>query len=630
VRDREILFFGTGDADKPEGWSSAILYRLRDDGDRATVLTKQYSNFYPTGGPVFGPGDACGYQHFGAEVGGFIVYRWAGEKGSFQFLSGDLTDSRATPSIRGDRYFFADRTGLVCANPSDGKEKENVLWQSGGWPYYGPNGFHSSPALSQKHVVAGCDDGRVYFFDIDFAVVNKNRIQKPVWVYETEGVDKVNGAVTSSPAIADGGVYFGGEDGILYGLGRGEPCKTIESVDLKSADNTEVSDQLSKPLEPHEWRTAGGDMGFSGVSPTTLLKPPLRIKWRTRLWGSFKGSMIVADGKVFAASRSGTLSALDAQTGEILWKTRHTNSQSWATSTYADGKLLVLRGNSAGPRDQQLGGGLWCHEAGTGKVLWRKTQPIPTGAYDFSAGAVVYQGTALGCWHVEGGTLECAAFDLATGDVVWSKRHEKLLPAEGRGEIHVSQGCLGENTWFCSISRLGNRGEADPAKGQVGVTLAVNPTSGALLWKNGKYFVGKESRVCYRKRHVVVFDGWNSSAHALDPKTGDHRWSARVNSTQMNALTDAFLESQGKQDVSGAGFCGYHVYANGVFYGTKGFSQAHLVARMTKDRGEMPVIWKFPTMSRSCPAPAPAYGRLYYAANCEGVVYCFENETSPQ
>jgi hypothetical protein len=123
----------------------------------------------------------------------------------------------------------------------------------------------------------------------------------------------------------------------------------------------------------------------------------------------------------------------------------------------------------------------------------------------------------------------------------------------------------------------------------------------------------------------VVFDGWQDMAHALDAKTGGHQWSARVNSTQMNALTDAFLDSHGAKDISGAGFCGYHVYANGIFYGTKGFSQAHLVARSLDARGEMKVIWQHPTMSRSCPAPAPAYGRLYYAPNCEGVVYCFEN-----
>lgn len=133
------------------------------------------------------------------------------------------------------------------------------------------------------------------------------------------------------PAIADGEVFFGGEDGILYGLGRG---KEVAVVPIPADMLPKGAERPGSRLRGHEWHTAGGDMGFSGISPDTELRPPLRIKWRTRVWGSFKGCPVVAEGRVFAASRSGTLTALDAETGEILWRDRHPYTESWATPTY--------------------------------------------------------------------------------------------------------------------------------------------------------------------------------------------------------------------------------------------------------------------------------------------------------
>ena len=35
-------------------------------------------------------------------------------------------------------------------------------------------------------------------------------------------------------------------------------------------------------------------------------------------------------------------------------------------------------------------------------------------------------------------------------------------------------------------------------------------------------------------------------------------------------------------------------------------------------------IWQHVFAGRACPSPTPAYGRLYYAPNSMGVIYCFE------
>ena len=40
--------------------------------------------------------------------------------------------------------------------------------------------------------------------------------------------------------------------------------------------------------------------------------------------------------------------------------------------------------------------------------------------------------------------------------------------------------------------------------------------------------------------------------------------------------------------------------------------------------GPKMVAWSFDFLSNACPSPSPAYGRLYYSPNAEGVIYCFK------
>src|SRR5690606_10156011 len=99
-----------------------------------------------------------------------------------------------------------------------------------------------------------------------------------------------------------------------------------------------------------------------------------------RVWSTYKGPMIVADGKVFCAGRMGPLTALDARTGAILWKTHHPGVESRPSPTFTDGKLLVMRTRSAqrdspyvsGASKGPPGSGLYCHDAATGKLLWHQ------------------------------------------------------------------------------------------------------------------------------------------------------------------------------------------------------------------------------------------------------------------
>jgi outer membrane protein assembly factor BamB len=617
VRGDEILFFGRSEKVAPPYRENSVrLFHLRDEGKSAKLLTSRWAQTYPTSGLVFAEKDRCGYQTWRAEEGSSVVEVWDENlKASVHSWSpsSDNPDGRAIPAYRDGRFYFTTRTRLFCLNARPPSRNKGILWQSSDRR----SGLNSSPALSKEYLTIGNDQGSLDFYRLDFDP--KRDSSKVVWSFPTSTAGKVNGGIVSSPAISDGRVYFGGEDGILYGLGKGEEAAVIEAV-----KPGEAHAWPGKQLKGPEWPTAGGDMGFSFVSPDTQLEPPFRVRWRTRVWGVRKGGVVVADGKVFVAGRSGQLDALDAETGEVIWRYVHPHTGSFCAPTYAEGKPLVLRGGlgSPGTKGQD---GIWCHDASTGELLWHVPQPQPTAGYGAAAeGVPAHKGKALACWSDLVGGLHLAAYSLTDGKEVWSRHHKELLPAMAKPSVIVTQGAVGADKWFCSFNQMTTRAE----KTKSGLTLALDPVNGDILWKNAEVYIdGRDryytGRVSYRNNLVVVFQQ-GIAGSALDAETGKFLWKGGNINCYAVPLSDAFLDSQGKTGTISGAYCGAHVFANGYWYGQAGFNSSLMVARTLAGKQETEV-WSWLTQGRSCATAAPAYGRLYYCSN-EGVVYCFENE----
>ena len=90
------------------------------------------------------------------------------------------------------------------------------------------------------------------------------------------------------------------------------------------------------------------------------------------------------------------------------------------------------------------------------------------------------------------------------------------------------------------------------------------------------------------------------------------------------------LESKGTQGIKATTLClsasrrrgiALPLRINGLWYShlTNGSHVLHAYA-------DGKTLWQRSFLSHACPSPAPAYGRLYYSPNSEGVVYCFEND----
>src|SRR5262245_25407211 len=234
VRGDDILFFGRSEKVAPPHRENSVrLFHLRDEGKSVKLLTSRWAQTYPTSGLVFAEKDRCGYQIWRAEEGGNIVEVWDESLKAAVYewgASGDNPDSRVIPSYRDGRFFFTTRTRIFSLNGKPPTSHKGIVWQSG----ERRSGINSSPAFGKEYLAIGTDEGFLDFYSLDA----KRDAPKAAWSFAISTVGKVNGGIVSSPAISGGRAYFGGEDGILYGLGKGAEVAVIDAM---------------KPGKPYGW-----------------------------------------------------------------------------------------------------------------------------------------------------------------------------------------------------------------------------------------------------------------------------------------------------------------------------------------------------------------------------------------
>ena len=73
--------------------------------------------------------------------------------------------------------------------------------------------------------------------------------------------------------------------------------------------------------------------------------------------------------------------------------------------------------------------------------------------------------------------------------------------------------------------------------------------------------------------------------------------------------------------------CSVPVWANGLVYGHR-ISISNYSGVLDPATGKE--VWHYRLPTHVCPTPTPAYGRLYVVGNGDGVVYCFQNDTTAQ
>lgn len=117
-------------------------------------------------------------------------------------------------------------------------------------------------------------------------------------------------------------------------------------------------------------------------------------------------SPVVAEGKVFCIDAGGIVSAFDAKNGKKLWSTSTTiidkDGQIGGALAYEDGKLIVTSSFAE----------CFALDAKSGQILWRIKLPAPCKG----DGITVYEGKAL----ISCSNSSTQVVDINTGNTVWS------------------------------------------------------------------------------------------------------------------------------------------------------------------------------------------------------------------
>lgn len=278
------------------------------------------------------------------------------------------------------------------------------------------------------------------------------------------------------------------------------------------------------------------------------------IESGTQLWRVDHGtrvdaSLAIVDDKVLVADAEGNLTARERATGEVVWRTWVEPKRGvhlWGSPAVHDGRIYI--GIASEQTDvtyegvQDFRGGVAALDAATGEILW-KTYTQPPEARGVSVWSTPALDPELGLLYVGSGNAYGApagslsdaliALRMADGAVAWSYQATPDDTFNARGAPGPDAD-IGASPILFEID--GRPVVADGDKG--GRFFALDRRTGELLWRVKADFVGdlapaeKEGflgTAAYADGVIFAPTTARSMVHAIDARTGDFLWARELN-----------------------------------------------------------------------------------------------------
>jgi outer membrane protein assembly factor BamB len=616
------------------GWD---LYCLEDAGERAKML---WCNRAPLGkdpGIPMGPaisGDWIYLGHPGTDqFGGFMRCRLA--DGKFDpkkdFRSsgypGSVWAVFATPAVRGSTAYVPTHYMGVHAWDAEARRvpwaarKDNTLDQR---TFTGAMG---SPVLTSKHCIFGTVLGQLHVVALDSTGAWPEFKPAP-YTFNTPSSQ----AISSTPVISDGVVYFGCDDGRLYGLASSE--KKINLSTLLDFKNPGIHHVRSK-IEPATGKRYGApvasmDQGNTSSVDDINLKPPLRVRWAMKPF-DLRVQMSADDHSLYFISEAGTFGAIEQATGRIRWRKRLTGPvDGWKQMLHDNGQLFVTRNARTSRRrtPEQGGPTITAFDAATGRQLWQHPWGLLQGTC--RAAPVIVDNVVAGI-TTDGDPVRpvAKAYDAGSGRLLW----EVALPGDKKSLAGGS--CVMDGVMYFSCGQTWGNG--------AGGTVAIDPKSGKTLWKTTDYHVHGYGRPAARDGLLYLGGQSGASMYCIAAKDGTLKWKAdRVSYSHSPSLGDDFFVTRGygghgilRELASGKpvirnnknvlGGCPDHSCAP-VLLTTGRISYAVSSSGLyARDLTSGEIVWQSSGFApRACTTPIAANGRLFFSPNVNNTLYCFE------
>ena len=272
-----------------------------------------------------------------------------------------------------------------------------TLWayntQFSGWAGSGPAPIESSPAVANGIVYFGSDDGNVY-------AINANTGAK-IWNFTTDYL-----YVRSSPSVADGVVYIGADDWNLYALNA--------STGVKIWSYKTANCQFSSPtvnegiLYANAW-TKNLGVGVNAYGVLALNASNGNKLWNFTTIGQIPSSSspAISNGVLYVGFADGNIYALNASIGSQIWNFT-TGQQVESSPSVANGIVYV------GSDDNNI----YALNASTGTKLWNYTTNAPVETSPAILDDKVYAGSAYGTLY---------SLNAVTGEPIWTYSRSGIL-----------------------------------------------------------------------------------------------------------------------------------------------------------------------------------------------------------
>lgn len=297
--------------------------------------------------------------------------------------------------------------------------------------------------------------------------------------------------------------------------------------------------------EPENWLTYNGDYMSQRYSRLDQITPDnvtnLELKWilQNQVFGAWQSNPIIVDGVMYVTERPNSVMAVDASTGRVFWKFRHTPSENARVCCGANNRGVAVLDDRVfmGTLDARL----IALDRINGQPLWNTEVADVNLAYSVTMAPLVVKdkiivGVGGGEYGIRG---YVAAFDAETGEQAW-----KTYTIPGPGE-------LGHDSWE------GDDWEHGGAS--VWITGSFDPELNLTYWGVGN--PGPDWNAGQRPGDNLFSD----SVIALDADTGELEWYFQFtpndgydyDSVQVPVLADMVWRGEPKKVMMWANRNGY-------------------------------------------------------------------------
>ena len=297
--------------------------------------------------------------------------------------------------------------------------------------------------------------------------------------------------------------------------------------------------------EPENWLTYNGDYMSQRYSRLDQITPGnvtnLELKWilQNQVFGAWQSNPIIVDGVMYVTERPNSVMAVDASTGRVFWKFRHTPSENARVCCGANNRGVAVLDDRVfmGTLDARL----IALDRINGQPLWNAEVADVNLAYSVTMAPLVVKdkiivGVGGGEYGIRG---YVAAFDAETGEQAW-----KTYTIPGPGEP-------GHDSWE------GDDWEHGGAS--VWITGSFDPELNLTYWGVGN--PGPDWNAGQRPGDNLFSD----SVIALDADTGELEWYFQFtpndgydyDSVQVPVLADMVWRGEPKKVMMWANRNGY-------------------------------------------------------------------------